>query len=312
MYHGLKTKLHARAEFIQKIRQFFESQGVLEVDTPLLYHTPVTDPYLKAFSSPYRGHNLYLQTSPEYAMKRLLAGGSGPIYQICKAFRDEEFGNLHRPEFTMLEWYRPGFSEQNLINEVDELMQLVLKTSPLEQISYQALFEKYCDFNPHQITLKAAIEALAQHQITLFGLDKPSIDDCLMLLFSNLIEPQIGQDRPIIVFDFPASQSALAKTKCVEGQTVSARFELYFKGIELANAYDEENDASKLRARFEEDLKTRESLGLPQVPIDEKLLAITDQIPNGCGIALGLDRLIMLALGENNLGAIIPIESDFN
>lgn len=302
----MKKSLQQRAQMLSSIRQFFAKREVMEVETPLLYPTPVTDPYLKAFAVPYQGKNLYLQTSPEYAMKRLLAAGSGPIYQICKAFRDEEFGHWHRPEFTMLEWYRPGFSEKDLIAEVDALMQLVLGTEALEQQSYRTLFEQFLDVNPHQLDLPQA-QALLNKHIDGQGLDSINVDDILMLLFSQCIEPHIGQDKPLIVTDFPASQSALAKSKMVDGDACAARFELYFHGVELANAYDEENDAEKLRNRFEADLKIREELGLPAVPIDEKLLAITEQIPNSCGIALGLDRLLMLQVGVNDIRDILEI-----
>lgn len=286
--------LQQKSAVLRNLREFFHERGVMEVQTPLMYHAPVTDPFLKNFELAYQGKTHYLQTSPEYAMKRLLAEGSGPIYQICKAFRDEECGKIHSQEFTILEWYRPRFSEADLIAEVSDLMQQVLKCEPVEVVTYQSLFEEFLNLNPHQVKTSNLLDALNQ-QIELVGLDNPSRDDALMLLFSECIEPEIGHDKPIIVTDYPASQSALAKTKIVDGQSVAARFELYFKGIELANAYDEQNDSQLLRERFENDLAIRQELGLPQVPIDEELLKVTDQMPAGCGIALGVDRLMMLS-----------------
>lgn len=295
------NQIQQRAHILKQVRSFLDERGVLEVDTPLMYPAPASDPYLKAFEVQYQGQVHYLQTSPEYAMKRLLAAGSGPIYQICKAFRDEEAGKIHSPEFTMLEWYRPGFSEQDLIDEVDALMQLVCQCKPLEVISYRACFEKQLGINPHPSN-KTELRALcAVNGIDLVADDSLNRDDYLMLLFSHCIEPKLGEDRPVIVTDFPCTQGALAKSKTVGNEKVAARFELYYKGIELANAYDEQNDPTLLRAQFEKDLSERQRLGLPLVPLDEDLIESTSKMPSGCGIALGLDRLMMLTLGQDQI-----------
>ena len=297
----MKTHLQNHSRILKLIRDFFDEREVLEVSTPLMYHAPASDPYLTAFEVEHQNKTYYLQTSPEYAMKCLLAGGSGPIYQICKAFRNEESGKIHSPEFTILEWYRPGFSEADLIAEVDALMQCICKTEPLEIRTYQDCFETEFHLNAHQANKEELIKLCQEQHIDLVADDTLNLDDYLMLLFSHKIEPTLGLDRPVIITDFPATQAALAKTKIVNGETVAARFELYFKGIELANAYDEQNDPELLRIQFEKDLSERKRLGLKTVPLDEKLIDSTANMPSGCGIALGLDRLIMLAMDKKSI-----------
>ncbi len=298
--------LKAQAAFYENIRAFFKAKKVLEVQTPLLYPTPVTDPYIQAFEVPYQNKKLYLQTSPEYAMKRLLAAGSGPIYQICKAFRDEDFGRFHNPEFTLLEWYRPGFSEEDLIQEVDELLQTLIQTMPLETLSYRACFEQKLGINPHQTSLNNLISLCEKHELIILSSTELSRDDYLTLLFSHCIERSLGRDRPVIINNFPVTQAALAKHKLIDGDWVAGRFELYYQGIELANAYDEQTSAQILKDQFEQDLKIRQTLNLKQVPIDQDLLDITNDLPTGCGIALGLDRLIFLGLKLKHLQDLLP------
>jgi len=302
----MKNKIQAQANFYTQVREFFKSKNILEVQTPIAYPAPVTDPYIDAFEITYLNKKLYLQTSPEYAMKRLLAQGSGPIYQICKAFRDEGSGKFHNPEFLMLEWYRPGFSEENLITELNQLLQFLIKTPALKIKTYKACFEETFNFNPHQISLAELIQLNQEknyvHVISSTDLSK---DDYLNLFFTHHIEKTLGQDGPVIINNFPVTQAALAKHKLIDGDLVAGRFELYYKGLELANAYDEQTDSQKLKQQFEQDLLIRKSLGLKPVPIDQELLNITDQLPSGCGIALGLDRLMMLALGLNNLQELL-------
>ncbi len=303
---AIKNKIQAQADFYTQVREFFKSKNILEVQTPIAYPAPVTDPYIDAFEINYLNKKLYLQTSPEYAMKRLLAQGSGPIYQICKAFRDEGSGKFHNPEFLMLEWYRPGFSEENLITELNQLLQFLIKTPELKIKTYKACFEEKFNFNPHQISLAELIQLNQEknyvHVISSTDLSK---DDYLNLLFTHHIEKTLGQDGPVIINNFPVTQAALAKHKLIDGDLVAGRFELYYQGLELANAYDEQTDSQKLKQQFEQDLLIRKSLGLKPVPIDQELLTITDQLPSGCGIALGLDRLMMLALGLNNLQELL-------
>ena len=284
-----------RAQVVQNIRAFFAERNVLEVDTPLMAAAPVTDPYLQAITARCMGQTYYLQTSPEYAMKRLLAAGSGSIFQICKAFRDEESGRIHRPEFTLLEWYRVGFNDRQLMDEMDQLLQGLTGWAPALRISYQAVFERYVGINPHTIGLVAARAVLREQVGEVGGLSAPSLNDCLQLLFSAVIEPKLQAHDLVFVFDYPTAQAALAKRRVVDGQEVAARFEVYARGVELANGYDELTDPVEQRRRFEADLVLRQQQGLPLVPMDEALLqALEAGMPECAGVALGLDRVLML------------------
>ncbi|MEO8401969.1 MAG: elongation factor P--(R)-beta-lysine ligase [Gammaproteobacteria bacterium] len=311
--------LKKRAEIIQHIRDFFAARYILEVDTPLLTSATVTDPHVTGIPALFKenGGNstqqMYLQTSPEYAMKRLLAAGSGPIYQMCKAFRQGDLGTFHLPEFLMLEWYRPGFDHQQLMNEVDELLQLILKTPTAERISYAAAFEKYAGINPHLATV-SELEACAKHHAIHFVTSEPSSQDknnWLELLLTHVVEPQIGQLCPVLLFDFPITQAALAKIRMEEQPPVASRFEVYFKGIELANGFHELQNSADQRQRFENDLKYRKKNNLPDVAIDEKFLAALDAgLPDCSGVALGVDRLVMLALGCQTLAGAVSFSFD--
>ena len=289
--------LKKRAEIIHQIRQFFFERGVLEVETPLLSHATVTDPYILSLSV---SSDAFLQTSPEYAMKRLLAAGAGSIYQICKAFRQDPEGKIHNPEFTILEWYRPGFDHHDLMNEMDELLQVILKTSASERISYAALFEKFLNINPHLLS-DEELAACVQQKISLA---EPITDrgTCLDLLLTHCIEPHIGQDRPVFLYDFPPIKAALAKIRHEENPPVASRFEVYFKGMELANGFHELQDAKEQRMRFEKDLAYREKNNILNVPLDERFLAALESgLPDCSGVALGVDRLVMLALGVKTI-----------
>lgn len=301
--------LQIRAELLQTVRQFFYARQVMEVDTPLLASSPVTDPFLQALTVPYRTargtQTYYLQTSPEYAMKRLLAAGSGSIYQLCKAFREDEVGSRHNPEFTMLEWYRVGFNDGDLMQEMDALLQLSLNTQPAEYLSYKHAFERYLHIDPHTAS-QAELERLVWQQLGTIPKFTPSRNDCLNLLFSAVIEPHLGQASPTFIYHYPASMAALAKRRIEDGVEVAARFEVYVKGIELANGYYELTDPVEQRKRFNADLKLRQDLSLPSVPIDEHLMsALTAGLPDCAGVALGFDRLCLLACGAKELSDVI-------
>ncbi len=287
--------LRQRAEIIKKIREFFAARNVLEVETPLLSHAGVTDPHVHSITAHFAEKKRYLQTSPEYAMKRLLAAGSGPIYQISKAFRYDETAKFHNPEFTMLEWYQPGYDHHLLMNEMDALLQTILKTPPAERLSYAAAFENYVGINPHAIETSALAQCV-QQKIQLASV----VDDrntLLDLLLTHCIEPHIGQHRPVFLYDFPVTQAALAKVRYDEIPPVASRFEVYFKGIELANGFHELQNAAEQRERFEKDLQYRAQNNMTLVPIDENFLAaLTAGLPDCAGVALGVDRLIMLSL----------------
>lgn len=307
--------LRERAKLIAKIRHFFAEKNVLEVDTPLMSHSTVTDPHVVGIPAIFKTYGttqekkLYLQTSPEYAMKRLLAAGSGDIYQISKAFRQGEVGKLHNPEFSMLEWYRLGFDHHALMDEMDELLQIILKVAPAERISYADLFLKHLQINPHQADAAALEKLAAEKNIPLSG-KLSDRDAWLDLLWTHCIEPVVGQERPIFLYDFPASQAALAKIR-PENPPVASRFEVYFKGIELANGFHELQDAKEQARRFENDLAFRQQHGLPEMPVDKNFLeALQHGLPDCAGVALGIDRLIMLALGRETVAGVLSFAFD--
>ena len=273
--------LAERAKILAKIRQFFSDQNVLEVETPLLASASVTDPFLNPLSLVYDKKTFYLQTSPEYAMKRLLCAGSGSIYQICKAFRNDEKGRIHEPEFTMLEWYMVGFNYEDIINQTDQLLQFVLNTKPAQRFSYQELFIKYAGIDP------------LNSEIDNFDLD---------VMFNAKIEPNLKD--VVIVYDYPASQAALSKKR----GKVCERFEVYIDGVELSNGYHELTDPKEHRNRFELDLKKRRELNYPELPIDENFMsALETGLPDCAGVALGVDRLVMAALKKKHILDVVGL-----
>lgn len=302
--------LRARAGILATIRQFFADGGVLEVETPLLSQATVTDPYVIAIPALSKigeqDHVRYLQTSPEYAMKRLLAAGSGSIYQICKAFRQGDIGKYHNPEFTLLEWYRVGFDHHALMNDMDALLQLILKTEAAERISYAQIFESIVTINPHEASIEELMK-VAKSRVSFEG-QLNNRNAWLELLFTHCILPQMGQDRPIFIYDFPVSQAALAKIR-PGNPPVASRFEVYYRGIELANGFHELQDATEQRKRFENDLAYRVMNQIPPVPLDENLLAaLTQGLPDCAGVALGLDRLMMLALQASHISDVLSFD----
>lgn len=306
--------LLTRAKLLAEIRRFFTDRGLLEVETPVLSEFGVTDVHLATFStefiSPFgeQSKTLWLSTSPEYHMKRLLAAGSGPIFQIGKVFRNEEAGNRHNPEFTMLEWYRPHFDMYRLINEVDDLLQQILECPPAESMSYQFAFQQYVGLDPLSADLSELAEKAKKHQ--LIGAENENRDTLLQFLFSTVVEPQIGQEAPVVVYHFPASQAALAQISS-EDLRVAERFEFYYKGLELANGFHELSDAREQLRRFQQDNLQREKIGLPVRAIDTRLLAALQAgIPNCSGVALGVDRLLMIAMGTESIKDVISFAID--
>ena len=302
--------LRQRAALICQIRQFFTERNVLEVDTPAMSHATVTDIHLHTFQTNFvgpgyaDGRQLYLMTSPEFHMKRLLAAGSGCIYQINKAFRNEENGRYHNPEFTMLEWYRVGFDHHKLMDEMDDLLQLTLKCAAAERMTYQQAFINVlavCPLESSMDELKAVANRLGLSDITDAEGER---DTLLQLLFSVGVEENIGQDVPAFVYDFPASQAALAKINRNDSR-VADRFEVYFKGMELANGFHELDNPAEQLARFEQDNAKRLEMGLNAQPIDFHLIeALKSGLPECAGVALGVDRLIMLALGCEHIDQV--------
>jgi lysyl-tRNA synthetase class 2 len=298
--------LKLRAQIFSAIRSFFAERNIVEVETPLMCRAPVTDPFLEALSLEYNNDTWYLQTSPEYAMKRLLCAGSGSIYQLCKAFRKDESGRLHNAEFTMLEWYHLDFNHHNLMNEMDDFLQAVIQTKPAKRFSYQNLFEIYLNINPH-IILESELKRVVTEYCgeIKYSLDK---DDYLNLLMTHVIEPKLDKDYPIFIYDYPPSQAALSKIR-QDKFPVGERFEVYLNGVELANGYHELRNAKEQKIRFNQDLEKRKKLNLPMVPIDNYLLSALEQgLPNCAGVALGIDRLIMIALKKQTLSEVISFD----
>jgi len=311
------TTLQARAELLAAVRAFFADAGVMEVETPLLAPAAGTDPAVEPLRSCFTGPGfaeglpLYLQTSPEYHMKRLLAAGSGPIYQIGKAFRDGEAGRRHNPEFTLLEWYRPGFDHHALMDEVAALVLRVLdRDLPVARRSYRSLFEACYGIDPLSCDV-AALQAIALER-AVPGAEQLVLerDGWLDLLLSHGIEPGLGRDELTFVTDYPASQAVLARLNPDDPRT-AARFELYLEGLELANGFWELADADEQRARFEADRAQRATAGQPDIPLDERLLAaLAAGLPDCAGVALGLDRLLMCRLGAGSLDQVMAFTID--
>ncbi len=295
---------------IANIRHFFAKRGVMEVETPVWSQAGVSNPYIVSMTSEYHppgGAALlgYLQTSPEYAMKRMLAAGSGCIYQMSKAFRDGESGRYHNPEFTMLEWYRLGFDHKQLLTEVLALLTEIADAPAPVIMTYAQAFKNSVQIDPHHVSLSVLHDCLAKYQVDTVNADLQDFDLCLQLLMTEVIERQLEPNVPTVIIDFPASQAALARI--LPGDPpVAARFEVYWQGVELANGFYELSDASEQRARFQDDLAKREVLGEPLIPIDEHLLAALDYgLPDCAGVALGVDRLIMCALNAKRLADVI-------
>jgi lysyl-tRNA synthetase class 2 len=309
----LRARLEARARLLERCRHFFAERGVLEVETPILSQATVTDVHLASLETRIAGRAppYYLQTSPEYAMKRLLAAGSGDIFQICKVFRDDESGRHHNPEFTMLEWYRIGFDHRELMDEVEALLGTLLGArlaAPAERISYREAFLRVLGLDPYTAPT-ASLAGLARERLGAEGLGADR-DLLLDLLMGALVGPALGQDRISFVHDYPASQAALAR--CLPGEPpVAARFEAYAFGLELCNGFHELGDAAEQRRRFEADRAQRRARHLPLPPVDERLLAALEAgLPDCAGVALGLDRVLMLATGAPALSAVLSFPID--
>ena len=304
--------LRLRAKMLAQIRAFFTLREVLEVETPALSAAAIPDPHLSSFAVRYtgpgsrHGQMLYLHTSPEFPMKRLLAAGSGCIYQIARVFRDGEAGRRHNPEFTLLEWYRVGFDHHRLMDEtaalVAELLAGRLSLQKPERLSYQEIFQRRLGLDPHRATVaELAAGAAAQNVPIPSGMPLNDPDPWLNLLLTHRIEPELGQGRLTFVYDYPVSQAALARLRPGD-PPVGERFELYLNGVELANGFHELGDAIEQRRRFVAENAVRRAAGLPAMPVDEALLAaLAAGLPKCAGVALGFDRLVMLAAGKASI-----------
>jgi lysyl-tRNA synthetase class 2 len=305
--------LRLRARLLTRARDFFAARGVLEVETPTLGASTATDPHIESLRTSVGGSTRYLQTSPELFMKRLLAAGSGPIYQIARVFRDGEIGARHNPEFTLLEWYRPGLDHHGLMDEVDQFLQEVLGCAPSVREAYAEAFARRVGVDPHKADaaeLQSRAEALGLRTVCSSGFSR---EDWLHLLMAEAIEPHLGMEGPHFLFDFPLELKALARVRRGAGgePDVAERFEVFVRGLELANGYHELTDASEQRERFLADLESRSTLGRPQVPLDERMIAALERgLPPCAGVALGFDRLVMLAADASAIGSVISFPDD--
>jgi len=321
---SLKT-LQQRAAMLTAIRHFFLERSVLEVETPLLSHAGNPDTSIESLTSHCSIHGkeqlLYLQTSPEFAMKRLLASGSGAIYQICKAFREEPLTDLHNPEFTLLEWYRPGFDHFQLMEEITSLLQhlgLVEKKSDVMSLGYQQLFDCYAGINPFQATVDELFSVVTENGINVHVASanqaKPgkgfTHDELLDLILTHIIQPQLTQQDFVFVHSYPASQASLARVSEKNPQ-IAERFELFAKGVELANGFNELTDSIEQARRFQSDSGIREQKKLRKIKYDQHLIdALASGLKPCAGVALGLDRLLMLIAGGNSIREVLAFPFD--
>lgn len=292
------------------IRRFFAEQAVLEIEAPVLSGAGTPAPYLESFRTKYSGpggdRDVYLHTSPEFSLKRLLAAGSGPVYSLGKVFRQGEAGRLHNPEFTMLEWYRPGFDHHRLMDEVEALVRRVVPgLPPAQRLTYRELFQRFLGLDPHRAGIEQFREAGSGEGLPDMGDDR---DGWLDLLMTHRIEPLLDPAVPMFVYDYPASQAALARIR-EDDPPVAERFELYCGGMELANGFHELQDASEQRRRFEAELSARRAARLDEVALDEHLLAALEHgLPDCAGVALGVDRLVMLATGASSIAEVLAFD----
>lgn len=307
--------LSKRAQLMAAVRRYFNAHGAMEVETPLLSRSGTTDPAIESYTVQTKVQgNRYLQTSPEFAMKRLLAAGSGDIYQICKAFRAEEAGHRHNPEFTLLEWYRVGWDDSQLADEVLEIVRLAANALgyavdfQVAYSSYAEIFKERLGIDPHKATVEELACAAKNAAINPDG--NLSRDDWLDLLMGMVVVPSFPSNRVTVVNNYPASQAALAKIRRGE-PSVAARFEVFGGEIELANGFHELLDSVEQKRRFEADIRQRISAGQPAVSPDCRLVAALEAgMPDCAGVALGIDRLLLWLMHEKRLSSVMSFDWD--
>jgi elongation factor P--(R)-beta-lysine ligase len=314
-----RDMLALRSALFMHARHYFADHGVLEVDTPMVVNAPVTDVHIHSARVLFQGESTtgsprpyFLHTSPEYAMKRLLAAGSGDIFQICHVVRGLERGNQHNAEFTLIEWYRLGFTLDRLMSEVDVLVRHLLGdvafTISSERITYREAFLREIHLDPLTASMDDLARAASRVGFSSGGINQR--DELLELLMGALIGPKLGRNSLTFVYDYPATQAALARLNPDDPRT-ALRFELYCKGVELANGFHELSSASEQRSRFELDNEERRRLGMPAYAVDERMLAaLAAGLPECAGVALGFDRTLMLAAGASHIDNVMPFPTD--
>ncbi len=302
--------LHRRAALLAQIRTFFAQRQVLEVETPVLSAAANPDPALPSLTVPTSEGLRYLQTSPEFAMKRLLCAGYGDMYQLARVFRGGEQGRYHNPEFTLLEWYRRGFDHHRLMDEVEALVDALADApfaAPALRIRYRDLFIQHVQLDPWDCTPQDCAACAQRHDLTLHG--TLALDAWLDLLISHLIAPRLPKDRLCFVYDYPPSQAALAQIVSVDGRSVAQRFELYWGALELANGFHELGQADEQRRRFVADNARRVQVKQPEVALDTHFLAaLAHGLPHCAGVALGIDRLLMCLTGATHIHQVLAFD----
>ena len=305
------TILRDRARMLAAARLFFHERNIIEVDTPALSRTGSVDQHIDLIPCTYNQNELFfLFSSPEYGMKRLLSEGIGDCYQLSHVFRDGEQGRLHRPEFMLCEWYRCGVSYEAFIEETLDFLRLFLKDLPASTLSYREAFETYAKIDPFSASDEELLTCLDDHSIPLYsGVIEEGRDATLNLLLAHCIEPNLGQEGFTALTDYPASQAALAQVKERDYGLVAERFEIYRQGIELTNGYHELSDPLEQRQRLEAANHERVQAGKPEIPIDEAFLkALELGLPDCCGVAVGIDRLMLLRHKAEDLASVLPID----
>ncbi|MDO5504712.1 MAG: EF-P lysine aminoacylase EpmA [Pseudoxanthomonas suwonensis] len=307
--------LRLRARLNALFRAFFAERGVLEVETPVLSRHGNTEPNIASFSLQFSGRTdgaprtRWLRTSPEFALKRMLAAGVGDCYELGRVFRDGEAGIRHNPEFTMLEWYRLGWDHLRLLDETVDLLQaalqLVGRSARAQTVTFRELYRQRLGVDPFASPIEALREALGELTIDPEGLGR---DDWLDLLMTHRLQPAFAPDMLLAVIDWPASQAALARVRADE-PPVAERFEVYLGPLELANGYHELSDAGEQSARFERDVRVRQQRGAPAIPVDQPLLhALAHGLPHSAGVALGVDRLLMALLDTERIADVLAFD----
>jgi elongation factor P--(R)-beta-lysine ligase len=303
--------IRKRAALLWQIRDFMDRHDILEVDTPVLSHFAVTDPYIQSMttSNAYaKDRLLYLHTSPEYCMKRLLAAGTESIYQIAHVFRDEENGKRHHTEFTMLEWYRLGYDYYQLMDDVSSLLMDIGLSNP-KRMTYKEAFIETVQIDPHSANIKE-LQTISGG----FGWGDDSDDHHALLdyIFSEAVIKKLDNSQPLFIYDYPECMAALSTLK--EGSPrVAERFELFVNGMEVANGFNELCDVAEQRKRFESELQNRKDKGLNSIPIDPHFLAALESgLPKSAGVAVGIDRLMMVLSGKDDIKEVITFTLDNN
>lgn len=304
--------LRRRAEMLETVRAFFKGRGYLEVETPLASREAIPERHIQL--SRLADEERWLQASPEMYHKRLLCAGSGPIYEVTKSFRGKEWGRLHNPEFTILEWYQPGEELDDAIATTEALFRSLLDAPRFRRTTYREAFEAALGIDPHATPieeLKRQVRSNSPVEVEHFESDDR--DEWLNVLLALCVEPKLGVDVPEVLYQYPATQAALAKTTLDEnGADVALRFEVYWRGMELVNGYEELTDPTELRLRLELANSQRAAVGWPEVTMPGRLLDDMDDpgMPPCSGVAIGFDRMVMLATGAKNIGEVVAF-SDF-